>query len=65
MAVEVAAEEVAKRLGYKDWLRNLQRQVAVELVGCRDVFWGSCLLAMEVSFWSLLYRTNLSHSQRT
>ena len=46
MAVEVAAEEVAKRLGYKDGLRDLQRQVVVR---CRDVL-GSCLLAVEVSF---------------
>ena len=40
MAVEVAAEEVAKCLCYKDRLRDLQRQVVVGLVGCRD---GSCL----------------------
>ena len=35
MAVEVAAEEVAKRLGYKDGLKDLQRQV---VGGGRDVF---------------------------
>ena len=56
------AVEVAKHLGYKDRLRNLQRQVVVGLVGCRDVFG---ILPTEVSFWSLLYQTNLSHSQRT
>ena len=41
MAVEVAA---AKRLGYKDGMRNLQRQVVVELVGC-----------VEMCFWDLAY----------
>ena len=38
MAAEVAAEEVAKRLGYKDGLKDLQRQVVAGLVGGRDVF---------------------------
>ena len=37
MAVEIAAE-VAKRLGYKDELKDLQRQVVAGLVGGRDVF---------------------------
>ena len=38
MAVEVAAEEVAKRLGNKDGLKDLQRQVVAGLVGGRDIF---------------------------
>ena len=38
MAVEIAAEKVAKRLGYKDGLKDLQRQVVARLVGGRDVF---------------------------
>ena len=42
MAVEATAEEVAKCLGYEDRLRDLQWQVVVGLIGCRDVF-GSCL----------------------
>ena len=61
MAVEVAAEEVAKRLGYKDRLRDLQRQV---VVGCRDVL-GSCLLAVEVSFWSFHKSANTHEGNRT
>ena len=61
MAVEVAAEEVAKRLGYKDRLRDLQWQV---VVGCRDVL-GSCLLAVEVSFWFLHKSANTHERNRT
>ena len=39
-AIEVAAIEAAKRLGY-DTLKNLQLQAVVGLVSGRDVF-GSC-----------------------
>ena len=38
MAVEVAAEVVTKHLGYKDGLKDLQRQVVAGLVGGRDVY---------------------------
>ena len=41
MAVEIAAEKVAKRLGYKDGLKDLQWQVVGR--------WSRC-------FWSPTYR---------